>query len=848
MRRQTLMIGKHQYEVDYIEFSENSEYSTSKYVIFRKFELINDLPHDTDFYIMSKDTLDKWISGEREVVWPYIVSNGIPLQSSDPGYFITSLTKKNAISACYDIYSSDVSKKMNVKEDTFRVWHPQTMSTITSTIYVQTIINNIRFHILGDLMLPSTPTKVDKEWRDGHGIYTEYIDYKVPSLKHIFNSGYWYDNLSNNISDVTDPSKNIIYTKDKDIPTVQYYFHTAWATKPNTRLVKTVDDLELDLDYKDTKKNYYLFVELGVSIDNGQSIWWNHEGDESTEGYNSLLTEDILNAVNISLDGTGGLNKGRCEIDKTITNGNFFKVEVTIPENTLSTNDDSNDELLVNSMRTNKGSEEDPTDYNQWQYSKSTAKGYYGISTTDRKGSLTINVNNTVLEYIISTHQPDVETNEYLQPKQYKPTVVTKVLTNFEYNMLSEEAKEKCKLGENGQWIYEDIQVDSNTKIATPFGLVTYPYEIVENNNVFSKKYVDKYQDIKSWNYIFSMTPYTSIDDTTSLYVKDDDLPSGNVVFVDESKFKLKSRIGFVNGEISIINEWDYPMTLDFTTFQESYEYVNDVKFSEYENFVPKDEEDLEDDEESEGRLLCYFRCDVATSKDMKYVIWTKSYDGTTPDNFSIGLREIFSNWNEVPDTLCIRVQFIDKYIGQVFNSPVIVILKEKIKYMVNDIYASRSNMLVSKQEIDDRYDANWLYKKYNKDIEVNIDNFNFIDNIRCVVKNDNKDNTTALQRTTQKPSVLYKPIFYRVSELQTINITRGYTQNIGINLKSVMTKVNMFTLVIENEQFTEIARNDIYVIFKVDPSNLSNTTGKYHIISDDNDEYISSGTYNINE
>lgn len=845
MKRHTLMIGKHQYEVDYIEFLENSEYSTSNYVVFRKFELINDLPHDTDFYIISKDSLNKWINSEKDIVWPYISSSGIPLQSSDPGYFITSLTKENSLNACYDIYDNEANKLLNIKEDTIRIWHPQTKPVINATIYIQSVVNNIRFHLLGDLILPSISTNVSKEWRKGHGIYSEYIDYKIPSLKYLFNNGYWYDNLSNNISNT---DKNIIYKKDKQNPTVTYYIHTAISNKPNVKLLKTVDSINLDIDYHEYWKNYYLFIELGVSIDNGKTIYWNHQGDESTEGYNSVLTSDIVSAISCKLEGIAGIEKGEFHIYPDIINGNFLKVELYIPENSVNSNDESFGKVFIYNKENLQGTEEKYSNYEEDNIGSSVANSYYGINSGNRYGTFSIYIDNENLSTILNKLQPSIENNEYLIPKTYKPTIITKVLTQTEYELLSNEAKEKCSYGEDGKWIYEDIQITGDIKIATPFGLVTYPYQIVESNGIFSKKYINKYQDIKSWNTIISITPYTGIDENTSLYIQDEDLPSSNAVFVDESKFQLKSRIGFINGEISIINEWEYPMKNIFDSFKESYEYVNDVKFSEYENFVPKDLEDIEEDEELEKlneRSLCYFKCDVATSKDMKYIIWTKAYNGTTPDDFSIGLREIFNSWDEVPDTICIRVQFIDKYIGQMFNSPIIVVLKEKIKYMINDLFASRVNLLLSKQELNKKYNVNWIYQKYNKNIEMNIENFNFIDNIRCIVKNDKSEDSTIIQRNNNIPRVIYKPIFYKISELQNINITSGYTQNIGINLKSLMTKVNMFTLIIENNQFTEFARNDVYVIFKIDPSNLSNSTGKYHII-DDNDEYISSGTYNI--
>jgi hypothetical protein len=59
------------------------------------------------------------------------------------------------------------------------------------------------------------------------------------------------------------------------------------------------------------------------------------------------------------------------------------------------------------------------------------------------------------------------------------------------------------------------------------------------------------------------------------------------------------------------------------------------------------------------------------------------------------------------------------------------------------------------------------------------------------------------------------------------------------------MTKVNTFYLVIDNVKFIETGRNDIYVIFNVQANKLTNTGGTYYVTNED-DEYISSGNWSI--
>lgn len=118
------------------------------------------------------------------------------------------------------------------------------------------------------------------------------------------------------------------------------------------------------------------------------------------------------------------------------------------------------------------------------------------------------------------------------------------------------------------------------------------------------------------------------------------------------------------------------------------------------------------------------------------------------------------------------------------------------------------------------------------------------IDKINCIVHKETKGETV-IYNTKSVPKVLYKPIFYRTYDLQNISMKAGLVQNIGINLSEYMTKVSGFTISIDGNSFSEFARNDIYVIFKIDTSVISNLIGQYHIL-DSEGEYVSSGNYNI--
>lgn len=118
------------------------------------------------------------------------------------------------------------------------------------------------------------------------------------------------------------------------------------------------------------------------------------------------------------------------------------------------------------------------------------------------------------------------------------------------------------------------------------------------------------------------------------------------------------------------------------------------------------------------------------------------------------------------------------------------------------------------------------------------------IDKINCIIEK-NVIEEPKVYNTKAVPKVIYKPIFYRTYDLQSIKLRMGLSQNIGINLSEYMTKVEGFKLSIEGKESIESARNDIYIIFKVDTTILSVPSGTYHILDQDG-EYISSGEYEL--
>ena len=70
-------------------------------------------------------------------------------------------------------------------------------------------------------------------------------------------------------------------------------------------------------------------------------------------------------------------------------------------------------------------------------------------------------------------------------------------------------------------------------------------------------------------------------------------------------------------------------------------------------------------------------------------------------------------------------------------------------------------------------------------------------------------------------------------------------SKKIGINLGQYLSKVESFKLKLDDIEYTEVGRNDVYVIFDVNANMITSASGTYNIVNQD-DEYISSGNWII--
>ena len=434
-----------------------------------------------------------------------------------------------------------------------------------------------------------------------------------------------------------------------------------------------------------------------------------------------------------------------------------------------------------------------------------------------------------------------------------------------------------------------------------PLNLLIQPFRIVEevnpmtNEKQFVKLYIKQQVSIVN-NYLtypinITIFPYSKVDEMTNLYIIDDSLSPVAESFITECKFRLAAKMGFSNGKIAIINNFIYP-NMDFyinnysnnqltSPVLEAYKYYNNINPNDYSILVSEKYKALYEDIDNKTKLSDYdketvikvanrgfssddeilkewkrmqheliekefeeeydtslnfigFNVKIGTDINMKNIIFNNNITLKLEelDDFCFNLDGIFESWNQMPEHLIVQSRFIDRILGVEIPSNFIIITKEWFKYMINDCGLWRLSKLT--------YDNDNM-----KEIELKQDNINFINNINCIINKEDSSSKINGKVNNHNSKLVYRPIFYRTQELQNIKFRMNVTQNIGINLSQYMTKVETFKIVIENTEYVEVGRNDIYVIFSIPASKLNTNSGTYDIVNQD-DEYISSGNWKI--
>ena len=451
----------------------------------------------------------------------------------------------------------------------------------------------------------------------------------------------------------------------------------------------------------------------------------------------------------------------------------------------------------------------------------------------------------------------------------------------------------------------DDIQIVPFNLFIQPFriieeyGINTDYESIDENEKIYVKLYLKINSSIDN-NYFaypinISLYPYDEIDEQNNIYILNSDLSQASISINNANNtFSIMSCLGFNEGIISIISLFNYPNKSYFynlykndnttSPLLEAYKYYYNVTDNDYHMFVNPDIQKEIDEIESVENIgdeminivkevanvnyadknemlnvwksimkdtiikeyeeefgtpgnFIGFKIDIATDIQLKHIIFSKNVrvNFTDLDDFSFKLNGIFNNWNQHPDKLIVKIAFYDHILGNEITSNLVVITKEWFKYMINDKNVYRltdlSYINLQKGKIDTDM----------KVIDLNENNVNFINNINCFINKHN--NNSGIETLNKNQKIILKPIFYKVKDLQNIKLRNSLPQNIGINLSEYMSKVDVFKLIINSKEYIEIGRNDIFVIFNINPADIEGTSGKYDITNED-DTYLSSGNW----
>lgn len=425
-----------------------------------------------------------------------------------------------------------------------------------------------------------------------------------------------------------------------------------------------------------------------------------------------------------------------------------------------------------------------------------------------------------------------------------------------------------------------------------------YDDNLANDEKIFVKLYLKSNYDINS-NYISNaitlrIYPYSLVDEHTRMYISNSDLPASSITINEEFRFNLMSRLGFSDGIISIVSLFEYPNKSYFynmykndastSPMKEAYKYYNNVDDDNYKMFINEEiqkeldeidevdtlteemrkttkevananyaddnellklwkqimktsiAEEYEEEFGTPGNFLG-FKIEIASDLYFKHIVYDKNVriNFNDIDDFSFKLNGIFNRWEIKSEKLIIRTSFYDKILGIEIKSNIIIITKEWFKYFINNenVYRLSDLSTINKNIEDIDMDVT--------ELDIDKTKVNFINSIKCIVNKKTENNHIKSDRNPQQ--MIFKPIFYKVNDLQNISLREGVKQNIGINLSEYMTKVETFKIIISNKEYVEYGRNDLFVIFNIDANDLKDNSGKYDIINEDG-TYISSGNW----
>lgn len=404
----------------------------------------------------------------------------------------------------------------------------------------------------------------------------------------------------------------------------------------------------------------------------------------------------------------------------------------------------------------------------------------------------------------------------------------------------NEYSKNKIKYAEDKQYsrtihkdtdykVYEELEEpeDGCIQLADMNLLLHYWKYHKKDDGTEMKEYVENPYSIPEMISLnVTLYPWKSISDngifTINKYAK-----PASCYFVDDFKMSIKASFEFINGTISVVGRFCYPES--FSSIESAWQRIYSTDFSKYKALSEraKDYEELKEILGDSLEMVKY-TCIVSSDYLSKNIIHEEISYSDRVDDFLFPMKDLFSKWSQVPDNVYVRLIMEDRAIGKNCSSPTVLFTKDKLKYTINEQQYTRLSIKKKETDIDD----------------MNKENFNFISNMNCRIVKSN-DDKQQIQKNSIQPRIIYKPIFFKVQDLQNIVLRSNMSQNIGISLSSYVNKVDEFILSIGENKWHESSRTSSFVIFNVNSKLIKEATGKYDILTSDN-EYLSTGNYTI--
>lgn len=404
----------------------------------------------------------------------------------------------------------------------------------------------------------------------------------------------------------------------------------------------------------------------------------------------------------------------------------------------------------------------------------------------------------------------------------------------------NEYSKNKIKYAEDEQYsraihkdtdykVYEELEEpeDGCIQLADINLLLHYWKYHKEDDGTEMKEYVENPYSIPEMISLnVTLYPWKSISDN-GIFTIDKYAKPASCYFVDDFKMSIKASFEFINGTISVVGRFCYPES--FSSIESAWQRIYSTDFSKYKALSEraKDYEDLKEILGDSLEMVKY-TCIVSSDYLSKNIIHEEISYSDRVDDFLFPMKDLFSKWSQVPDNVYVRLIMEDRAIGKNCSSPTVLFTKDKLKYTINEQQYTRLSIKKKETDIDD----------------MNKENFNFISNMNCRIVKSNDDNQQ-IQKNSVQPRIIYKPIFFKVQDLQNIVLRSNMSQNIGISLSSYVNKVDEFILSIGENKWHESSRTSSFVIFNVNSKLIKEATGKYDILTSDN-EYLSTGNYTI--